>query len=202
MAYGDIKQNFAKGDLNKLWHYIELCKPYLEDEGCKDIEALKESLIRYSLIQPWSLSDGEEPKTFRVRFFAKEHEDFYYFLGMGKALDWALKNAGDEADFDLEAAITSRCLDRASKSTIPIVSAKELHQEILGDRARIIDFLEADGNLTDKGYIAQETGSSFEMIESVIESLKKKGILVVNRKNRLIRFDAAAARELLLKENE
>lgn len=70
MAYGDVKQNFPKGTLNSYWYYIELCRLLFPDEDGTQIDKLQEALIRYSLISPWPLPDGDDPELFIVRFFA------------------------------------------------------------------------------------------------------------------------------------
>lgn len=123
MAYGDVNKYFPKGLLNEYWHYIELSQFYfsgVEDNAClqnvEEIDRLRDSLTRYTLIGPWPLPEGSEPKTFKVRFFAKEHEDFYYYLGFGQGLQASLQSdLPQDATFDLEAAITENCLGRVPK---------------------------------------------------------------------------------------
>ena len=99
MVYGDVKQNFPKGLLNEYWHCIELSRLYFSEGESEDslrnverIDQLKDSLIRYTIISPWPLPENAEPETFRVRFFAKEHEDFYYYLGFGQGIRASLQS--------------------------------------------------------------------------------------------------------------
>ncbi len=123
MVYGDVKQNFPKGLLNEYWHCIELSRLYFSEGESEDslrnverIDQLKDSLIRYTIISPWPLPENAEPETFRVRFFAKEHEDFYYYLGFGQGIRASLQSDLPQEDkFDLEKAITENCLGRAVK---------------------------------------------------------------------------------------
>ena len=114
MATPMIEQ-FPKGKLNKCWHYIELCK-FVHPELTETIDRLRDTLIRYTLVKPWPLPENAEPETFRVRFFAKEHEDFYYYLGFGQGIRASLQSDLPQEDkFDLEKAITENCLGRAVK---------------------------------------------------------------------------------------
>lgn len=151
MAYGDVKQNFPKGTLNSYWYYIELCRWLFPDEDGTQIDKLQEALIRYSLISPWPLPDGADPELFIVRFFANEHEDFYYYLGLGQGLELGLHlDKQNDAEFDLEGAIAANCLKRAPKKDIPALSKDELHKKTLAERSDVIDYLEAMGDV-DKG---------------------------------------------------
>lgn len=52
----------------------------------------------------------------------------------------------------------------------------------------------------DKRSIIQETGASSELIDGVLRSLKKKGLLVVNKRNQVVNFNSQAARKLLLED--
>lgn len=212
MAYGDVKQSFPKGLLNEYWYYIELSRLFFsEDEteffskdgteaSFRDVERidqLKDSLIRYTILSPWPLPEGAEPETFKVRFFAKEHEDFYYYLGFGQGIQVSLQSdLPQESVFDLEAAITEKCLGRA-----PQLSKEEQRKKTLAAREDIITFLEAMGD-TDKRSIAMETGASMELIEAVLRSLKKNGLLKVDKRGNFRGFDANGARKLLLNDGK
>lgn len=200
MAYGDVKQNFPKGTLNSYWYYIGLCRLLYPDEDGTRIDKLQEALIRYSLISPWPLPDDADPETFIVKFFAKEHEDFYYYLGLGQGLELGLHlDRQEDAEFDLEGAITGNCLKRAPKKDIPVLGGDELHRKTLAARSDVIDYLEAMGDV-DKTSIIQETGASVALIDSVLRTLKENGLLKVNRRNQVVNFNGAAARKLLLKD--
>ena len=194
MAYGDVKQNFPKGTLNSYWYYIELCRWLFPDEDGTQIDKLQEALIRYSLISPWPLPDGADPELFIVRFFANEHEDFYYYLGLGQGLELGLHlDKQNDAEFDLEGAIAANCLKRAPKKDIPALSKDELHKKTLAERSDVIDYLEAMGDV-DKRSIIQETGASAALIDSVLRTLKENELLRVNKRNQVVKFDGAAAR--------
>lgn len=198
MAYGDVKQNFPKGTLNSYWYYIELCRLLFPDEDGTQIDKLQEALIRYSLISPWPLPDGDDPELFIVRFFANEHEDFYYYLGLGQGLELGLHlDKQNDAEFDLEGAIAANCLKRAPKKDIPALSKDELHKKTLAERSDVIDYLEAMGDV-DKRSIIQETGASAALIDSVLKTLKENELLRVNKRGQVVKFDGAAARKLLL----
>lgn len=195
MAYGDVKENFGKGVLNKCWYYIELCNVFFSERNGEAIDKLRQSLIRYTIIRPWPLPENSEPDTFMVRFFAKEHADFYFYLGLGQGLELGLHlSEQEEARFDLEGEIKANCLSRASKA-----SEEELRKKTLAARSDVIDYLEAMGDV-DKRSIIQETGASSELIDGVLRSLKKKGLLVVNKRNQVVNFNSQAARKLLLED--
>lgn len=168
------------------------------DEDGTQIDKLQEALIRYSLISPWPLPDGDDPELFIVRFFANEHEDFYYYLGLGQGLELGLHlDKQNDAEFDLEGAIAANCLKRAPKKDIPALSKDELHKKTLAERSDVIDYLEAMGDV-DKRSIIQETGASAALIDSVLKTLKENELLRVNKRNQVVKFDGAAARKLLL----
>lgn len=146
MGYGDVKQRFEKGDLNELWYYVELCKLRLPDTDGARIVKLRDSLVRYSLISPWPMPDGAEPESFMVRFFADEHADFYYYLGLGYGIDALILGTVIERNalYDIEGEITANCLKRAPKA-----DKDELRKKRLEERGYVIDYLEAMGD-TDK----------------------------------------------------
>lgn len=197
MAYGDVKKNFGRGTLNKCWYYIELCGVCFPEKDGENIDKLKESLIRYSLIRPWPLPEGSEPDTFIVKFFANEYADFYYYFGLGQGLELGLNlDKREDAKFDLEGAITENCLKRAPKSKEEL---DERRMKSLAARADVIDYLEAMGDV-DKQSIIRETGANAELIDGVLRSLKKNGILRVNKRNQVVNFNGEAARRLLLED--
>lgn len=197
MAYGDVKENFGRGALNEFWYYIELCGVCFPERDGETIDKLKESLIRYSLIRPWPLPEGSEPDTFIVKFFANEYADFYYYFGLGQGLELGLNlDKREDAKFDLEGAITENCLKRAPKSKEEL---DERRMKSLAARADVIDYLEAMGDV-DKQSIIRETGANAELIDGVLRSLKKNGILRVNKRNQVVNFNGEAARRLLLED--
>ena len=69
----------------------------------------------------------------------------------------------------------------------------------LAARADVIDYLEAMGDV-DKQSIIRETGANAELIDGVLRSLKKNGILRVNKRNQVVNFNGEAARRLLLED--
>ena len=52
----------------------------------------------------------------------------------------------------------------------------------------------------DKQSIIRETGANAELIDGVLRSLKKNGILRVNKRNQVVNFNGEAARRLLLED--
>ena len=203
MAYGDVKENFGRGVLNEFWYYIELCGVCFPERDGETIDKLKESLIRYSLIRPWPLPEGSEPDTFVVKFFANEYADFHYYLGLGQGLELGLNlDKREDANFDLEGSIIENCLKRAPKKDVTPLSKEEsekARKEKLAARSAVIDYLEAMGDV-DKPNIIRETGASVELIDGVLRSLRKNGILKVNKRNQVVSFNGDAARRLLLED--
>lgn len=96
----------------------------------------------------------------------------------------------------MEGAITENCLKRAPKSKEEL---DERRMKSLAARADVIDYLEAMGDV-DKQSIIRETGANAELIDGVLRSLKKNGILRVNKRNQVVNFNGEAARRLLLED--
>lgn len=189
MGYGDVRERYAKGDLNALWGAIEVAGKHLPSEH-DNIEHLKGMFIRYGLVKPWPLIQGEEPEYYEVKFFAREYADFNYLLGLGVTLR-EVSQAGDDAKdaFDLESAILSSCLERAERHE----AEKKARTGLL------IDFLASHvGENPTRNQMRDASGSDLVAIRETIETLKENQILDIDKKRFIVSFDADAARALLL----
>lgn len=172
MAYGDVKCTFQKGDLNEMWRYIAgVASTFGEGtETFKTIKTLRESLVRYTLCHPWPPDDSENysPDRFLVKFFANEHADFYFYLGVGMA------NDSMEPD-DIEQDIIERCLDRYKEHAAARAASLDAWKNT------VVHFLEEHiGEKPTREEIRKATGATLDVIRSTINELKEEGLLVMD----------------------
>ena len=89
MAYGDVKEKFGKGILNKYWDYILSAATECgeDSDAAKDVLKLRNSLVKYARCEPWPPSniDCYSPDCFTMKFFPREYADFNFYLGAGTA---------------------------------------------------------------------------------------------------------------------
>lgn len=196
MAYGDVKERFSKGELNDLWNFVEFTGEILPSKR-DDIEKLKNTFLRYALVNPWPLGKDEEPESIEIKLWAREYANFYYYIGLGVGLR-AGSEPTDEGNvsFDLESAILSACVERTEQKAIT-------QQETLSNGKRLlIDFLASHvGENPNRNDMRSASKLSFDVIREIIDTLKDNQILDMDAKRFIVSFDAERANALLFPEN-
>lgn len=194
MSSGIISKTFSKGDLNDDWKYIELCRDLFPKSQARYIDALRASLLRYSIISPWPIPEGDMPDAVHVKYTRLEHEDYFFYLGLGMGI--AFSNSLDMdaiPSADIEREIRDRCLERQS----------ERHTTEMRWIAALIDYLTSHvGEAPTRNEMSAATGASLDVIRTAIDTLKENHVLVMDTKRCIVSMDGDAAKRLLLGENE
>lgn len=189
-----ITRSFLAGELNEAWRYLEFCLHVLPGTQA-DIQQLKNVIQRYTTVTPYPLLENESPDSFLVRFYPREFENFYYFLGIGQALAEENDRIDSCAAFDMEKAVTERVIAYAKEKAAA-------DKALLRRRyTRLIDFLAShEGESPTRNEMRDASGFSIDAIRAAVNTLSQNQLLTIGAKRRIESFDADGARTLLLGE--
>lgn len=189
MAYGDVKEKFGKGILNKYWDYIlsAATKCGEDSDAAKDVLKLRNSLVKYARCEPWPPSniDCYSPDCFTMKFFPREYADFNFYLGAGMALGDNIEKVHD----DIEAEIMKACLASLEKHN------EEKRIFLIESKNSVVDYLSSHiGETPTQKEMAEQTGINLTRLRAILAELKDAGLLVMENRV-IINIDVDKAKE-------
>ena len=167
MAYGDVKEKFGKGILNKYWDYILSAATECgeDSDAAKDVLKLRNSLVKYARCEPWPPSniDCYSPDCFTMKFFPREYADFNFYLGAGMALGDNIEKVHD----DIEAEIMKACLASLEKHN------EEKRIFLIESKNSVVDYLSSHiGETPTQKEMAEQTGINLTRLRAILAELK------------------------------
>lgn len=189
MAYGDVKEKFGKGILNKYWDYILSAATECgeDSDAAKDVLKLRNSLVKYARCEPWPPSniDCYSPDCFTMKFFPREYADFNFYLGAGMALGDNIEKVHD----DIEAEIMKACLASLEKHN------EEKRIFLIESKNSVVDYLSSHiGETPTQKEMAEQTGINLTRLRAILAELKDAGLLVMEKRV-IINIDVDKAKE-------
>ena len=189
MAYGDVKEKFGKGILNKYWDYILSADTECGEDSAaaKDVLKLRNSLVKYARCEPWPPSniDCYSPDCFTMKFFPREYADFNFYLGAGMALGDNIEKVHD----DIEAEIMKACLASLEKHN------EEKRIFLIESKNSVVDYLSSHiGETPTQKEMAEQTGINLTRLRAILAELKDAGLLVMENRV-IINIDVDKAKE-------
>lgn len=189
MAYGDVKEKFGKGILNKYWDYILSAATECgeDSDAAKDVLKLRNSLVKYARCEPWPPSniDCYSPDCFTMKFFPREYADFNFYLGAGMALGDNIEKVHD----DIEAEIMKACLASLEKHN------EEKRFFLIESKNSVVDYLSSHiGETPTQKEMAEQTGINLTRLRAILAELKDAGLLVMENRV-IINIDVDKAKE-------
>lgn len=189
MAYGDVKEKFDKGILNKYWDYILSAATECgeDSDAAKDVLKLRNSLVKYARCEPWPPSniDCYSPDCFTMKFFPREYADFNFYLGAGMALGDNIEKVHD----DIEAEIMKACLASLEKHN------EEKRIFLIESKNSVVDYLSSHiGETPTQKEMAEQTGINLTRLRAILAELKDAGLLVMENRV-IINIDVDKAKE-------
>lgn len=189
MAYGDVKEKFGKGILNKYWDYILSAATECgeDSDAAKDVLKLRNSLVKYARCEPWPPSniDCYSPDCFTMKFFPREYADFNFYLGAGMALGDNIEKVHD----DIEAEIMKACLASLEKHN------EEKRIFLIESKNSVVDYLSSHiGETPTQKEMAEQTGINLTRFRAILAELKDAGLLVMENRV-IINIDVDKAKE-------
>lgn len=189
MAYGDVKEKFGKGILNKYWDYILSAATECgeDSDAAKDVLKLRNSLVKYARCEPWPPSniDCYSPDCFTMKFFPREYADFNFYLGAGMALGDNIEKVHD----DIEAEIMKACLASLEKHN------EEKRIFLIESKNSVVDYLSSHiGETPTQKEMAEQTGIGLTRLRAILAELKDAGLLVMENRV-IVSIDVDTAKE-------